>query len=182
MTESNEPQNDPIPSEEETAAPVSPADSMDAEAQEVSDLQEAESFDAVQAATVGDGEGAFARGEALGPVAANRIAASSRATVVVLLGDANSGKTTLLASVYERFGLGKLGGHWFLGSRTLHGFELRCHRSKWGDGPGGESGGHTAGDAPPWLHLRVARQEEPDEVLELLLGDFSGEHHSRPLA
>lgn len=140
------------------------------------------SFDAVQAAADEEGEGAFARGEALGPVAAERIAACSRATVVVLLGDANSGKTTLLASVYERFGLGRLAGHWFLGSKTLHGFELRCHRSRYGDGPGGESGGHTAGDAPPWLHLRTARQEEPRKIFELLLGDFSGEHHTRPLA
>ena len=83
---------------------------------------------------------------------------------------------------YERFGRGPLNGHWFLGSRTLHGFEKRCHRSLHGDGPGGELDGRTAQDAPPWLHLRTARRERPERAFELLLGDFSGEHHSRPIA
>jgi hypothetical protein len=128
------------------------------------------------------GEAGFARGEALGSPGANRIAAQSRATVVVLLGNAGSGKTTVLAALYERFGLGPLNGHWFLGSRTLHGFEKRCHRSLHGDGPGGELDGHTAQDAPPWLHLRTARQEFPGQTYELLLGDFSGEFHSKPIA
>jgi len=129
-----------------------------------------------------EGEGGFARGEALGPRAAGRIAAQRRATVVVMLGSSNSGKSTLLASIYERFGLGRLNGHWFLGSRTLHGFEKRCHRSLHGEGPGSEAGGHTAPAAPPWLHLRTTRQERPDRIFELLLGDFPGESHSRPIA
>jgi hypothetical protein len=128
------------------------------------------------------GEAGFARGEALGSPGANRVAAESRATVVVLLGNANSGKTTILAALYERFGLGPLNGHWFLGSRTLHGFEKRCFRSLHGDGPGGELDGHTAQDAPPWLHLRTARQELPGQLYDLLLGDFSGEFHSKPIA
>lgn len=93
------------------------------------------------------GEAGFARGEALGSPGANRVAAQSRATVVVLLGNAGSGKTTVLAALYERFGLGPLNGHWFLGSRTLHGFEKRCHRSLHGDGPGGERRPHRAGRA-----------------------------------
>lgn len=187
MTESNDPQSESTQPEEARLPETAPIDEApasadpDAEPPAPGEVSE-ESFDAVQAAAAEEGEGAFARGEALGPVAADRVAAASRATVVVLLGDANSGKTTLLASVYERFGLGKLGGHWFLGSRTLHGFELRCHRSLNGEGPGGGSGGHTAGDAPPWLHLRTARQEEPTEIFELLLGDFAGEQHSRPIA
>jgi Double-GTPase 2 len=129
-----------------------------------------------------EGEGGYARGEALSAIGAGRVAAESRTTVVVLLGGWGSGKTTLLASVYERFGLGKLAGHWFLGSRTLHGFERRCHRSIHGQGPGDADTGHTSEDAPPWLHLRTARQETPGRVYELLLGDFSGDHHTKPLA
>ena len=127
-------------------------------------------------------EARFSRGEALEGPAATRIAMARRATVVVLLGGANSGKTTLLAALYERFGRGPLAGHVFLGSRTLHGFERRCHRSSFGPGPGSGAGGHTAADAPPWLHLRTARQETPEEIYELLLGDFSGEHRIKPLA
>jgi Double-GTPase 2 len=129
-----------------------------------------------------EGGAGFARGEALGALGANRVAQEARATVVVLLGNAGSGKTTLLAGLYERFGLGPLNGHLFLGSRTLHGFERRCFRSQYGDGPGGELDGHTAQDAPPWLHLRMARQEATEGIFEFLLGDFSGEFHSRPIA
>jgi Double-GTPase 2 len=123
--------------------------------------------------------GRFGRGEALFPAQANQIAQQRRATVVILAGSPDSGKTTLLAALYERFGLGKLAGHWFLGSRTLHGFELRCHRSVYGRGPGGGSQGRTAETAAPWLHLRTARQETASVVHELLLGDFSGEHFRR---
>jgi hypothetical protein len=107
---------------------------------------------------------------------ASRLAATARATVVVLAGGPNSGKTTLFAALYERFGLGPLAGHYFLGSRTLHGFDRRCQRIAYGAGPGGGPGGHTAYDAPPWMHLRMARESDPDRILELLLGDFSGEH------
>lgn len=129
-----------------------------------------------------DGEGLFGRGEALSTAQAARIAAQRRATVVILAGAPDSGKTTLLAALYERFGLGKLAGHWFLGSRTLHGFDQRCHRSTYGAGPGSGDEGHTAGDALPWLHLRTARQEHPTDIRELLLGDLSGDHFFKGLA
>jgi double-GTPase-like protein len=164
MTETPE-QPDVAP---ESPAPVEPA--------------ETDSFDDAQERSGAAEEAAFARGEALSWLGAEPIAAGRRATVVVLMGNSDCGKTTLLASLYERFGLGRLAGHWFLGSRTLHGFELRCHRSCFGEGPGGGSDGHTAGDAPPWLHLRTSRQERPRQIYELLLGDFSGDHHSKPIA
>jgi Double-GTPase 2 len=164
------------PAEEPTAAP----ESLAPQEPEPESTEEAPVDDLLVASQ--QGEAGFARGEALGSPGANRVARQSRATVVVLLGNAGSGKTTVLAALYERFGLGPLNGHWFLGSRTLHGFEKRCHRSLCGDGPGGELDGHTAQDAPPWLHLRTARQERPQQPFELLLGDFSGEFHSKPIA
>lgn len=114
----------------------------------------------------------WSRGEALGPREAAQIAAERRATVIVLAGSTGSGKTTLLASLYERLGRGPLAGHFFDGSRTLHGFELRCHRSIYGSGPGEGEQGHTPLSALPWLHLRLSREHE---IFELLLGDYSGE-------
>lgn len=162
----------PPPDEESQEVPSEPKQEVD---------NEETSIDEALAAEQG-GEAGFARGEALEAPAANRIAARARTTVVVLLGGPGSGKTTLLAAIYERFGRGPLAGHWFLGSSTLHGFEKRCHRSLHGTGSSDEFGGHTASGAPPWLHLRTAHQERPEVVLELLLGDFSGEGYSRPIA
>ncbi|HEU5062551.1 MAG TPA: hypothetical protein VFT79_05285 [Solirubrobacterales bacterium] len=115
----------------------------------------------------------WSRGEALANSEAEEIAAERRATVVVLAGGTGSGKTTLLASLYERFGRGPVAAHLFDGSRTLHGLELRCHRSIYGSGPGGGDQGHTALGALPWLHLRLRRDER---TIELLMGDYSGEH------
>ncbi len=66
-----------------------------------------------------EGEGGFARGEALGPLGAGRIAAQARATVIVLLGGANSGKTTCSPLSMSASAAAHFAGHWFLGSRTL---------------------------------------------------------------
>jgi hypothetical protein len=117
----------------------------------------------------------YSRGEALTGREAAAIAVERRATVVILAGSSGSGKTTLLASLYERFGRGPMAGHLFDGSRTLHGFELRCHRSIHGEGPGTAAQGHTSIAALPWLHLRTIRDDDPSRVIELLLGDYSGE-------
>lgn len=168
------------PEQPDAASESSPP--VEQPAEPVAETIETDSFDDAQEQSGSSEEAAFARGEALTWLGAEPIAAGRRATVVVLVGNSDCGKTTLLASLYERFGLGRLAGHWFLGSRTLHGFELRCHRSCFGEGPGGGSEGHTAGDAPPWLHLRTSRQERPNQIFELLLGDFSGDHHSKPIA
>jgi double-GTPase-like protein len=144
--------------------------------------EESQSVDTALAESSSEEDRSLGRGEALSIFGANRIAAEQRTTVVVLAGGPNCGKTTLLAAIYERFGRGMVGGHYFLGSKTLHGFEMRCHRSLHGQGPGGGSEGHTASDAPPWLHLRVARQEDPRREYELLLGDFSGDFFFTPIA
>jgi hypothetical protein len=181
MTETPEPASDQEPTSGQ-GLPAEASSSQPAVDPPDSDTPASDQPVDVYLAAEQEGEGGFARGEALVPRDAGRIAAQSRATVVVLLGGPNSGKTTLLASIYERFGRGRLNGHWFLGSRTLHGFEKRCYRSLHGDGPGGELDGRTAQDAPPWLHIRAARQERPERVFEILLGDFSGEHHSTPIA
>lgn len=174
-----------IPSEESGGAPEPEAPRSDTPAPEPSEAappvpesdvgSESEALDrALQEA--GSESAGFSRGEALSGREAAAIAAERRATVIVLAGGTGSGKTTLLASFYERFGRGPLGGHSFDGSRTLHGFELRCHRSVYGSGPGSGDQGHTSTSALPWLHLRLVRDDREGEVFELLLGDYSGEH------
>src|SRR5436309_12137608 len=50
--------------------------------------------------------------------------------LIVLAGEPGSGKTTLIASIYEQFLSGPLDEFTFAGSQTLVGFELRCHESR----------------------------------------------------
>jgi Double-GTPase 2 len=121
------------------------------------------------------GETAFAYGEALSDRAALEITTADRATVVVIAGGSGSGKTTLLAALYERFGRGPLGGHLFVGSRTLPGFEARCVPGRAGSPIHLDDRPHTARGALPWLHLRV-RPIDLGPKRELLLGDYYGEH------
>src|SRR5258708_2931827 len=50
--------------------------------------------------------------------------------VVLVAGPANSGKTTLLSCLYERFHFGMFAGFRFAGSKTLVGFEKRCFHAR----------------------------------------------------
>lgn len=116
------------------------------------------------------------RAHALTDREASDVAADRRATVVVLAGGVASGKTTLIASLYERFGHGPIAGRMFAGSLTLPGFEARAQGLRPTQGvrrlmP------HTHRNAVPWLHLRVVAASGLPQ--ELLLGDFDGEVFDR---
>jgi hypothetical protein len=102
--------------------------------------------------------------------------AESRATVVVLAGGVASGKTTLIASLYERFAHGPIAGRRFAGSQTLPGFEARAQGLRPLLGAA-QSMPHTHRNAVPWLHVRVALASEQPQ--DLLLGDFDGEVFDR---
>ena len=69
-------------------------------------------------------------GKELNEVAANTIAASRSVRVVVLAGPVDSGKTTLLTSLYELFQWGTVADQLFAGSTTLPAFEQRCHLAR----------------------------------------------------
>jgi hypothetical protein len=115
-------------------------------------------------------------GADLDPAAAERIARAAVARVVLVAGPADSGKTTLLAAIYESFQRGPFAGCLFAGSETLLGFERRCHLARI------ESGRVVADTARTlntggvrWLHLRV-RPPGPDGVpRDLLLSEVAGD-------
>lgn len=99
------------------------------------------------------------------------------ARLVLVMGEAATGKTALLAALWQRLlERGELAGHSLAGSRTAIGFERRAHwarldartpRPSFPPSPSGEA----------LLHLRVRR---PDgERIELLLADLSGEQFER---
>lgn len=52
------------------------------------------------------------------------------ARVIILAGGVKSGKTTLIASLYQQFQNGPFASHNFAGSETLHAWERYCHPSR----------------------------------------------------
>ena len=65
---------------------------------------------------------------------ADSVTAARGARVVLIAGVAESGKTTLMASLFDRFQRGAFDGWRFGGSRTLMGFEERCFDSRLASG------------------------------------------------
>src|SRR5258706_16328307 len=61
---------------------------------------------------------------------ANEVTAQSLTNVILFAGTAESGKTTLLATLYLLFQKGPFATFSFAGSRTLVGFERRVHNAR----------------------------------------------------
>ncbi len=114
------------------------------------------------------------RGEALEGQDALAVTQAVPARIVVVAGAAESGKTTLVAGLYEVFHQGPFAGYLFAGSRTLVGFERRCHlarRASGLDAPDTERTSRSSGQ--PMLHLQVRRPGHG--VCDLLVTDIYGE-------
>ena len=117
----------------------------------------------------------YPRGEALEVAEALEVTRTRPTRVVVLAGPQDSGKTTLIAGLYELFHFGRLGGYLFAGSKTLIGFEQQCHLAR-------RASGRETADTERTrlslthrqLHLRVRRPEMSDSC-DLLMADISGE-------
>ena len=117
----------------------------------------------------------YPSGEALTAEEALTITRSAPTRVIVVAGPAGSGKTTLVASLYERFHDGPLAGYLFAGSRTLVGFERRCHLSRRASSretPDTERTSQAASDV--LLHLKV-RAELGGPRVDMLFTDIYGE-------
>ena len=100
------------------------------------------------------------------------------ARLALVLGERGSGKTALLAMLWQQFlERDGLAGHRFAGSRSARGFERRAH---WARATAGHDQAHfpaTRAQDGGFLHLRVRR---PDgRRVELLLGDFAGSEFER---
>ena len=119
---------------------------------------------------------ALSSGEAMQPVEAARIVGSRRTRIVVFAGAADSGKTTLISSIYERFGRGHFAELAFAGSETLMTFERLCHLSR---GTSLNSHADTERtkqlEGHKMLHMRLAGAES---IEDLLLTDISGEEYA----
>ncbi len=118
-------------------------------------------------------------GRALKIPEANALAASQLTTVVLLAGPHESGKTTLLASLFEKFRSGPFAGHVFAGSETLVAFETICHFSRAAselDEPDTERTKVREGEL---VHLALESEAGSSSTKNLLLSDISGEIFER---
>ena len=115
-------------------------------------------------------------GAALGASEAEVITLRSRTHLVVFAGTEGSGKTTILASIYERLNSGAFAGFRFAGSRSLLGFEEICHLNRL------ESGGvqpdtqrTRLSDETKYYHLALRGVAQPAIRRDVLLSAMSGE-------
>ena len=69
-------------------------------------------------------------GESLVPAEVDRFLLRKPAKFVTIVGEFDSGKTTLICALYDRFLKGGFAGYLFSGSHTLLGFEKRSHHSR----------------------------------------------------
>ena len=106
---------------------------------------------------------------------ANKLAAACRPTVLILAGAVATGKTSVYAALYERFGRGPFAGRLFAGSTTIPGFEKRCHGWRVISGSSEPKMEHTQLSALQWLHLRIRDEERERPIQDLLFGDYNGE-------
>lgn len=105
--------------------------------------------------------------------AAERVAARHGATVVLVAGNQNSGKTTLLVQLYAQFLARSFAGYQFAGSETLDAFDDRHYPSRIDSGNPYPETEHTTDTDMRFLHLRVA--DEAGVRQALLMTDLWGE-------
>ncbi|MDX6768769.1 MAG: hypothetical protein SF051_04505 [Elusimicrobiota bacterium] len=112
----------------------------------------------------------------LTPESASTITRSRLSRIIVLAGASESGKTTMLTAIYEKFCRGTFAGLRFAGSDTLWAWEQICHplrKSSGRSSPKTERTKRT--DEQPLLHLRLQSELAVDQTVDVLMTDISGE-------
>jgi hypothetical protein len=117
-------------------------------------------------------------GQSLDPVAVEAFLRKSPARFVTILGDRDSGKTTLICSIYDRFLRGPFAGCLFAGSRSLFDLERWSHPSREASGGVVPETAHTSLDEGlRFFHLAVAKTADPKQRSDLMFSDRAGEFY-----
>jgi hypothetical protein len=109
---------------------------------------------------------------ALTPSEANQLAARHPCRLVLVAGEFESGKTTLLVELYARFLHGPFAGADFGGSATLRALDARHHPARENSGRAVPTTERTQDEDMRLLHLRVRRH---GSLHNLLFSDIRGE-------
>ena len=125
-----------------------------------------------------DGLNLYTSDAALSFEEARHLTGRRGATLVLLLGEVDAGKTTLLVELWSTLLLrGSMSSHRLAGSRTALALEERAFYSRVESRAGAARTVRTHEQDDGFLHLRMCR---PDGSLrELLLADITGEHFMR---
>jgi len=111
------------------------------------------------------------------PATAARITSALLTRVIVVAGDEDSGKTTFVTSLYDRFQEGSFAGYIFAGCRTLPGMERRCFPSRIeSERVRPDTARTPRSDGQSLLHMRLRVEDLSRPSQDLLLTDISGEY------
>jgi energy-coupling factor transporter ATP-binding protein EcfA2 len=114
--------------------------------------------------------------ETLNLEGASAVLRQGKARVVAVLGPSDSGKTSLIASLYDLFQQGPVDGIEFARSRTLHAFEETCHNARAASRRGEPEQNRTPYGDVHFYHIEIGGLSEEGHI-SLLLGDRAGEEY-----
>lgn len=105
---------------------------------------------------------------------ANRVLTAFQSRMVGVIGAYDSGKTSIIAGLYDLFQIGPVSGAVFAGSSTLHGLELICHDARAASNRDEPHSERTKRGEVRFYHVDM-RQD--GELRSLLIADRSGEEY-----
>jgi hypothetical protein len=101
---------------------------------------------------------------------------SQPATIIVLLGDRDSGKSTLICSIYDRFLHGSFAGFDSCGIRTITGLERRAHLERTDSGRSTPDTQHTSiAEGLQYFHFPVTSTKNVGPRHDFIISDRAGE-------
>lgn len=111
-----------------------------------------------------------------------KITAAFQTKFIVLVGPQESGKTTLVTTIYQLFQTGPIDKYFFAGSKSLKGFESRAFNTRVTSGNSHSQTPKTRrGISDSILHLKLWNSIE-NSSQDLLISDFSGEDYNSAIA
>jgi len=96
--------------------------------------------------------------------------------LILLIGEPDCGKSTLFASIFDRFQKGNFGQYSFAGTETPIGFERRAHHARIVSQNLSSKAERTTTGEFTYLHLKLKRRDD-SVTSHILFADISGEKY-----